>query len=102
MNGRPGHRASPLRSSTSAAAPGRAHPEHPLDPALWSAVELQEAIDVAEFLVLLDSARQYGLVDGGPELDEQRCELIRAEARRRGVQPAPLDELVRRYIGEYS
>jgi hypothetical protein len=43
----------------------------PESPAEW-----QEAVDTAHFLLLLDSARQYGLVEGGPAVDIERCEAI--------------------------
>lgn len=51
--------------------------------------EWQEAVDGAKGLLLLDSARQYGLVTGGPEVDVDRCEKILQAGRRRGVRPAP-------------
>ena len=51
--------------------------------------EWQDAVDMAEGFSLLDSARQYGLVTGGPEIDVDRCEAILQEGRRRGVRPAP-------------
>jgi hypothetical protein len=48
----------------------------------------QEAANLAEFCLLLDSARQYGLVTGGPEVNLDRCEEIIAKARKRGIFPA--------------
>ena len=49
--------------------------------------EWQDLVNAAEFLLLVDSARQYGLVTGGPEADVERCILILEEGRRRGVTP---------------
>lgn len=55
------------------------------DPA--SDAEWQEAVDAAEFLLQLDSARQYGLLTGGPEIDFDRCvDLVRRGAAR-GIFP---------------
>lgn len=50
--------------------------------------EWQEAVDQAEFLQLLDSARKYGLVTGGPTVNLDRCAEILAEGPRRGVTPS--------------
>jgi len=50
--------------------------------------EWQAAVDAAEALLALESARQYGLVTGGPEIDLERCEEIIREGARRGVTPA--------------
>jgi hypothetical protein len=52
--------------------------------------EWQEAADMAEFLLLLDGCRQYGLVDGGPEAHVERCCRILTEAARRGIFPSGL------------
>jgi len=37
--------------------------------------------------LLLDSARQYGLVTGGPEIDVERCEEILTLGKARGIEP---------------
>ena len=55
--------------------------------------EWQEAADAAEAFLLLDSARQYGLVVGGPEVDTRRCEEILLAAKRHGIEPAPYSGL---------
>jgi hypothetical protein len=49
----------------------------------------QEAADLAEFYLHLDSAQRYGLVTGGPDINFDRCEEILREARQRGIRPAP-------------
>lgn len=48
-------------------------PRDPRSPEEW-----REAMREAEFMILLDSARQYGLVAGGPIANVARClEIIR-------------------------
>lgn len=56
---------------------------NPKTPAEW-----QDAVDAAEFLLALESARIYGLVSGGPVGNLERCEDILAAGRARGVTPA--------------
>jgi hypothetical protein len=53
----------------------------PETPAEW-----QEAANSANFMLLLDSAIQYGLITG-PRADVERCEWILAEAKKRGITP---------------
>lgn len=57
-------------------------PRDPVTPVQW-----QEAVDAAEALLRLDSARQYGLVTGGPKLNLTRIEWVQQEAKRRGIIP---------------
>lgn len=52
----------------------------PETPAEWRA-----AVVMAEACVLLDSARQYGLVVGGPVVDVERCLALIERGRARGV-----------------
>lgn len=52
--------------------------------------EWQEAANAAEFMLLLDSARQYGLVTGGPVGKIERCIWIVEEAKKRGITPEDL------------
>jgi hypothetical protein len=47
----------------------------------------QIAVDAAEFLLQLDSARKYGLITGGPEANVERCVWILEEGARMGVKP---------------
>jgi hypothetical protein len=54
----------------------------PVTPEEW-----QEAADAAEFLLLLDSCRMYGLITGGPKADIDRCVWILDQAKLRGVTP---------------
>jgi len=53
--------------------------------------EWQSAADSADFLLLIDSARQYGLLEGGPEVNVVRCVAILERAADQGVFPTPLD-----------
>jgi hypothetical protein len=54
----------------------------PKTPAEW-----QAAVDTAEACLLIDSARQYGLITGGPVVDVDRCEQILIRGRARGFTP---------------
>ncbi len=60
--------------------------EDPQTPEEW-----QAAADGADFLLLLDSARQYGLIEGGPEANVGRCVEILERAADQGIFPTPLD-----------
>ena len=51
--------------------------------------EWQHAVDAAEGCLALDSARQYGLVSGGPVINVERCEEILREGRKRNIRPSP-------------
>jgi hypothetical protein len=53
-----------------------------------NATEWQEAADAAHAVLVIDSARMYGLVTGGPGINRERCEWILEQARRRGIRPA--------------
>ncbi len=64
--------------------------------------EWQEAVDAAHFYLLLDSARLYGLIDGGPLVDADRCAEILKQGRERGVEPKeyPYMEAALNALGE--
>lgn len=68
----------------------------PSTPEQW-----QEAIDLANFFLHLDAARQYGLIQGGPEVNIERCEEILERGRVLGIEPAPgsLERITRIYAG---
>lgn len=57
----------------------------PRDPA--TRLEWQEAVNAAYFLLSLASARAYGLAEGGPEVDEDRCRRILEDGKARWVIP---------------
>lgn len=60
--------------------------------------EWQDAVDAAEACLLLESARLYGLVEGGPAVDVKRCEEILRRGRQLGVAPAA--DCVERFLKE--
>lgn len=51
----------------------------------------QAAVDAAHALLALDSARQFGLVTGGPTVNVDRAVEILKLGAKRGFQPAPDD-----------
>ena len=59
--------------------------------------EWQEAVDMAEFYLALESARMYGLVVGGPEVNSERCLDILERGKLKGVRPSP--DYIQRCIG---
>ena len=59
--------------------------------------EWQEAVDAAHTLLLVDSARQYGLIIGGPNVHIKRCEEILRQGHERGIRPT--DDCVERILG---
>lgn len=60
--------------------------------------EWQEAIEAAAFFLALDSARQYGLVTGGPTINAERCAHILAKGESLGYKPTSITELVIKFI----
>jgi hypothetical protein len=66
----------------------RAIPPLPRDPR--TPREWQAAADAAYLMLTLDSCRQYGLIEGGPEIDCERCEAILERAAKKGIKPAEL------------
>ena len=55
--------------------------------------EWQAAVDAAEWALVVDSCRQYGLIEGGPDIDVDRCLLILERAKMRGITPAKVESL---------
>lgn len=51
--------------------------------------EWQDAVDGAAFWLLVDDARLYGLITGGPVVDRARCFALLERGRARGLQPKP-------------
>jgi hypothetical protein len=66
--------------------------KHPQTPAEW-----QEAVNQAHFWLLVDSARQYGLITGGPEVNLNRCEEILEKGKAQGIEPDPagVEEIIK-------
>lgn len=58
--------------------------ENPTTPDEW-----QEAVNLANFLLMLDSARQYGFITGGPKINVEQCQEIMVQAGLRGLRPTP-------------
>jgi hypothetical protein len=54
----------------------------PETPAEW-----QDAVNAAEACLLIDSARQYGLITGGPGVDVDRCVQIVDRGRAQQIVP---------------
>lgn len=70
-------------------------PQMPVTPDEW-----QTAVDAAEALLRLESARLYGLVNGGPGVNAERCEQLLSAGRKRGIRPR--SDCVERLIGELN
>lgn len=49
--------------------------------------EWQDAVNLAEAALHLDSARKYGLVTGGPGVNVERCEEILKRGKALGILP---------------
>jgi hypothetical protein len=49
--------------------------------------EWRDAVEWAEVMLLLDSARKYGMVTGGPEVDVARCLELQARGQALGHVP---------------
>jgi hypothetical protein len=62
--------------------------------------EWQEAVDGAFACLVLDSARQYGFVEGGPAVNVERCEEILARGRERDVTPSA--DAIERFIADVN
>ena len=56
----------------------------------------QIAVDAAHGALALDSARQYGLVTGGPKVNVDRCDAIIRTGRKVGVMPS--HDSVQRFV----
>jgi hypothetical protein len=59
----------------------------------------QEAVNAAEFILAIDSARQYGLIETDIRPDVERCDDILRRGREKGFTPASVEELCRRHVG---
>ena len=65
------------------------------DPA--SRREWQEAVDYSQALLAIDSARQYGLITGGPHINWHRCVDLLERGKAMGFKPRP--DAVDRLLG---
>ena len=62
----------------------RGHGQRPQTREQW-----HEAVDGAYSLLCLDSARQYGLVTGGPRVNVERCRAVLEQGAAMSIRPAP-------------
>ena len=53
-----------------------------------TAEQWQIAVDGAQACLYIDSVRQYGLIEGGPEVNVAKCEDLLARGKARGFTPA--------------
>lgn len=53
--------------------------------------EWQEAVDGAAGLRALADCKMYALIEGGPEINVERCDQILEQGRARGVRPSKSD-----------
>lgn len=68
-------------------------PREPSTPEEW-----QAAVDAAAGALALDSARQYGLVTGGPTVNVERCAEILGAGEARGIRPRR--DAIERFVAE--
>jgi len=47
----------------------------------------RELAALAAGVLLIDDARLYGLIEGGPDVDRARCEELLQQAREEGIVP---------------
>lgn len=59
---------------------------NPFDPK--NDAEWQQAVDAAHVLLLVESARAYGLVTGGPNVNVDRCREILERGQNLGISPS--------------
>lgn len=64
--------------------------------------EWQYVADLAELCQSLDAARMFGLVEGGPTINEVKCDWFLDAAARRGITPAPSEALMHRFIASMA
>lgn len=64
--------------------------------------EWREAVDFAELFLLIDSARLYGLVRGGPHARTSRCVDILERGAALGYKPRTAQELAEWAFGGTS
>jgi hypothetical protein len=56
-----------------------------------SSEQLREMATLARACLLIESARAYGLITGGPAVDVDRCEEVLEHATERGVESSQDD-----------
>ena len=54
-----------------------------------TAADWQVAVDAAHCMLVLDSCKQYGLLTGGPKINQDRCSMIMETGEEKGYKPSP-------------
>lgn len=54
--------------------------------------EWQEAVNLSDLYLRVDSARAYGLLTGGPEVDTERCQEILDRGAKKRIHPTWSDD----------
>lgn len=72
-------------------------PKEPKTEAEW-----QEVVDLADMHLKLFDAKLYGLVEGGPEIDQARCLDMLGRGRARGTFPKWTDADLQQLMAEYT
>lgn len=60
--------------------------------------EWQIAVDAAEMFTMLESAKAFGLIAGGPVVDMSRCEQILERGAALGFRPDVTEEKLRDFV----
>jgi hypothetical protein len=62
------------------------------------------AVDAAEASLLIDSARLYGLIEGGPRVNVRRCQQMLDLGRAQGHIPTEdgVDATIREFLEEFA
>jgi hypothetical protein len=64
--------------------------------------EWQGAVDLADMHLKILDAKMYGIVEGGPEIDQARCLEVLARGRQRKTFPKWNDGDMQRLLSEYA
>lgn len=68
-----------------------------------TAAEWQQAVDAAAAWRALEDCKMYGLLEGGPTVDVERCDSILERGAARGVRPSkPATELALEYLQAWN
>lgn len=72
-------------------------PKEPKTDAEW-----QEAVNLADMHLKILDAKMYGLIEGGPEINQARCLDVLARGRKRKTFPRWNDEQMQQLLAEYA
>lgn len=65
-------------------------------------MEWQEAVNLADMHLKIHDAKLYGLIEGGPEIDQARCIEVLGRGHARGISPSWPKGEMGRLLAEYS